>query len=263
MKKFLNSVEHDPRRQPRRAGGGACRPRFARRRPAIRQAGCIKARKSRAALGRRLRPRAAACRVRGPRHAGCGLSRPGVHRAHARPDGGGGGGDRQRRRRAVHRQELRRRRDELRHGARDVRRPGRDRADRRRRGGGDLHLFRRAARRRRHAGGGENRRRRRRAGPRPAGARGAGRAGEPGDAVDGGGADQLHRPRRRPPDVCHRRGRDRDRRRHPRRAGTAARKTAAGGRTRRRDDRGDHSPTSAPRHRGTCCCWSTASAPRR
>ena len=55
--------------------------------------------------------------LRRHRHARCRLPRPGVHLADARPDAGRGPGGRRRRRRAVHRQELRRRRDELRDGA--------------------------------------------------------------------------------------------------------------------------------------------------
>ena len=80
----------------------------------------LEAGQGRADLRRRLRPRAAACRLRRPRHARRRLPRPGLHLADAGPDAGGGRGGRHRRRRAVHRQELRRRRDELRHGGRDV-----------------------------------------------------------------------------------------------------------------------------------------------
>ena len=67
----------------------------------------------RAGLRRRIGPRAAAHRLRGGGHARRGLPGPGVHLAHAQPDAGRGQGRRQRGRRALHRQELRRRRDEL------------------------------------------------------------------------------------------------------------------------------------------------------
>ena len=58
--------------------------------------------------------------LRRPRHARCRLPRPGLHLADARPDDGGRRRGRYRRRLPVHRQELRRRRDELRDGRRDV-----------------------------------------------------------------------------------------------------------------------------------------------
>ena len=64
-------------------------------------------------LRRRLGPRAPAYRLRGRGHARCRLPGPGVHLAFARPDARRGQGCRQRGRRALHRQELRRRRDEL------------------------------------------------------------------------------------------------------------------------------------------------------
>ena len=58
----------------------------------------------------------------GARHARRRLRRRGVHLAGARPDAGGDQGRRRRRRRAAHREELHRRRDELRDGRRAGRR---------------------------------------------------------------------------------------------------------------------------------------------
>ena len=66
----------------------------ARRRPQVRPPQDAEARQGRADLGRRLRPRAAAWRVRRSRHARCRLPRPGLHLADARPDDGGGRGGR-------------------------------------------------------------------------------------------------------------------------------------------------------------------------
>src|SRR5438105_55580 len=74
---------------------------------------------SRADLGRRLGPRAAALRLHRAGDARRGVPGAGVHVAHARPDARGGAGRRPRQGRAVHRQELRRRRDEFPDGRRD------------------------------------------------------------------------------------------------------------------------------------------------
>ena len=118
-------------------------------------------------LRRRLRPRADARRVRRQGHARRRLSRRGLHVADARPDARGDQGRRRRRRRAAHRQELHRRRAQL----RDGRRPGQGRGHRgrggrdqrrRRRAGQPLH--RRPPRRRHHRDRGEDLRRGRRGG---------------------------------------------------------------------------------------------------
>ena len=88
-------------------------------------------------------------------------------------------GGRHRRRRAVHRQELRRRRDELRHGRRDGSSGDIATVDhQRRRRGRELDLHDRPARRRRHADRREDRRRRGRGRRRPRGAEGARRRGQ-------------------------------------------------------------------------------------
>ena len=65
-------------------------------------------------------------------------------------------------------------------------------------------------------------------GPGPPGAEGARRQRERAHPLDGRGADQLHRPRRRQADLRDRRRRDGDGRRHPRRARPPPRRAAAG-----------------------------------
>ena len=127
----------------------------------------LEARQGGADLGRRLGPRAAACRLRRPRHARRRLPRPGLHLAHARPDDRRGGGGRRRRGRPLHRQELRGRRHELRHGRRDGRPRHHEGHHRRRRRGRGLDLVDRPARRRRHDDRREDRRRRGRGGRQP------------------------------------------------------------------------------------------------
>ena len=89
-------------------------------------------------LGRRLGARAAARGLRRPRHARRRLPGRGLHLADARPDAGRGRGGRRRAGRALDREELRRRRDELRDGGGDVSRALGHGADQRRRGGGEL-----------------------------------------------------------------------------------------------------------------------------
>ena len=71
-------------------------------------------------FGRRQRSRTHARRIRGPGHARCRLSRPGLHVPQSRPDGSGHRRCRWRRRRPPHRQELHRRRHEFRNGRRAV-----------------------------------------------------------------------------------------------------------------------------------------------
>ena len=74
-------------------------------------------------VGRRLGARADARRLRGHGHARRRLPGGGLHLAHARPDVRGHQGGRRRRRRAAHRQELHRRRPQLRDGRRPRRAP--------------------------------------------------------------------------------------------------------------------------------------------
>ena len=104
-------------------------------------------------LRRRLRPRADARRLRGPGHARRRLPGRDVHLADPRPDDRRHAGRRRRRRRAPHRQELHRRRDELRDGrgtATRRGRRGRGCGDRRRRGRQGQPVHGRAPRRGRH-----------------------------------------------------------------------------------------------------------------
>ena len=70
--------------------------------------------------------------------------------------------------------------------------------------------------------------------------------------------DQLHRPRRGQADLHPRRGRDRDGRRHPRRARPPARGAAPRRRHRRRADRGDRRRPAASGRARRCCWWSMA-----
>ena len=174
--------------------------------------------------GRRLRARADARRVRRHGHARRGVSRRGLHLADARPDAGGDQGRRRRRRRAPHRQELHRRRHELRDGRRARRAEGieveavvvdDDVAVQ------DSPLHGRPARRRRHglpekiAGAAAERR------PAAEGGRGLA-ASQRQRPHHGHGAHVVHRARRRQADLRARRRRDGDRHRHPRRAGPRA-----------------------------------------
>ena len=189
----------------------------------------------RADLGRRIGPRAAACRLRRAGHARCRLPRPGVHLPDAGPDGRGRQRCRCRCRVPVHRQELRRRRDELRDGRRDGSQRGAHRHHRRRRCSRELTLYDRAARRRRYARGREDRRGRRGSDGRACGIAGARPPGQCADPLDGRRADILHGAGCRQADLCDCRGRNGTRRRHSRRAGATARAP----RTRRPDRRGD------------------------
>ena len=93
------------------------------------------ARQGGAAIGRRLGTRATPQRIRRARHAGRRRFWTGLHLVHARPHSCRYRGRRHRRWCAVDREKLRRRRHELRHGARDVREIGRDRNHRRQRRG--------------------------------------------------------------------------------------------------------------------------------
>ncbi len=143
---------------PRRHRAGQPRPRLhrARRRP--------REGEGRRALRRRLGSRAHARRLRRHGDAGRGVPGGGLHLPHARPDVRGDQGGGRRRRRPPHRQELHRRRAELRDGrrARPRRRDrGRGRGHRRRRGGAGQPLHRRPSRRRHHRPGREDRRGRR------------------------------------------------------------------------------------------------------
>ena len=95
----------------------------------------------------------------GQRHARCRLPRPGIHLADAGPDDRGRRGRRHRRRRAFHRQELRRRCDELHHGRRDGRAGSCERGDERRRGGREIDLHDRSPRCRGYADRGKDGRR--------------------------------------------------------------------------------------------------------
>ncbi len=128
-------------------------------------------RQGRPGLRRRVRARAAARRLRRPRHARRRLRRRGLHLPGSRPDAGGHHDRRRRRRRPAHRQELHRRRHELRDGRRARRRRDRRRRRhgrhrrRRRRPGQPVHGG--PARGRRHGARGEDRRGRGRAGPQP------------------------------------------------------------------------------------------------
>ena len=94
---------------------------------------------------------------------------------------------------------------------------------RRRRRGAGQPLHRRPPRRRRDRAAGEDRRRGRRGGPRPGRGRRPGQAGSTTQGRSMGMAlTSLHGPGRRQADVRPARGRDGDRRRHPRRAGPVA-----------------------------------------
>ena len=116
-------------------------------------------------FGRRQRSRTPARRIRGPGHARCRLSRPGLHIPESRPDGSGHRRCRWRSRRAPHRQELHRRRYEFRNGRRTVpgawHRGGVGRHQRRRRGAGQP-LHGRPPRHGADSAGGKDLRRRRR-----------------------------------------------------------------------------------------------------
>ena len=126
-------------------------------------------------LRRRVGARAAARRIRRPGHARRRLPGRGLHLADAGPDARRDAGRRRRRRHPAHRQELHRRRHELRDGRRPRARrgtrrgAGRDRRRRRRQG---QPVHRRTPRRRRHRARGEDLRRGGGGGP---AARGGGR----------------------------------------------------------------------------------------
>ena len=144
------------RRRGRAARDGGGPPRADRRRGEPRRGPPRRPRRrqGRARLRRWLRSRAAARRVRRPGHAGRGLPRRDLHLPGAGPDRAGGGRRGQRQGRALHREELHRRRAELRHGRRAGR--GRGRASREGPGAGRRrrhrqHLHRGAPRHRRDA----------------------------------------------------------------------------------------------------------------
>ena len=126
-----------------------------------------------------------------------------------------------------------------------------------------LHLLHRAARRGRDHGRREDRGGRGGAGPRPSGAAGARRPRGGRDALHGRGAHELHGAGGRQAHLRAGRGRNGVRRRHPRRAGAAARHARERRRDRRRDGRGRSWATSAPTRGRSCCCWSTVSGRRR
>ena len=113
--------------------------------------------------------------------------------AHPRPDARGGAGGRLRRRSALHREELLRRRDELRDGGGDVRGHRRDSADQRRCRGGGQHLHHRPPGSRRDPRGGKGGGRGGGVGCGPGGVPRARRACQRAHRVDGGRADELHR----------------------------------------------------------------------
>ena len=221
------------------------------------------ARQGGADLGRRLGARAAARGLRRRRHARRRLPGRGLHLADARPDAGRGRGGRRRARRALDREELRRRRDELRDGGGDASRPLGHGADQRRRGGGELAAQPGAARRGGDGGGGEDRRRGGRARRRPGEPDGARRARERGVGQHGRGADQLHRAGGGHAHLPARRGRDRDGRRHPRRARAPPGGAAARGRDRGGAGRGDLRGAEAAGAATGCSSSSTAWAARR
>ena len=164
------------------------------------------------------------------------MSGRGLHLAHPRPDGGRDQGSRWRRRRGPHREELHRRRHELRDGGRSLprrRRRGRGGRGRRRCRRAGLALYRRSSRRGRDGAHGEDRGRSR---------GGAAALKEVADicrevnakSLHGHGAHVVHGPGRRDAHLRARRRRDRDGRRHPRRARPRAHEDEASVR-----DRGD------------------------
>ena len=161
MKRLMNAVETVAGREPRRLRRCTCRHRRTRGRAEIRPPTDPDSRQGRADLRRRLWPRTAARRLRRPWHAGRSLSGPSLYFADARPDGRSHRSGRYRRGMPDDRQELRRRRHELRHGRRARRRRpkggiGRDQRRRRR---SQLDLVDRTARRRWHSRRGEDPRR--------------------------------------------------------------------------------------------------------
>ena len=158
----------------------------------------------------------------GSGHARRGMPGRGLHLAHARPDARGHQGRQRRRGRPAHRQELHRRRHELRDGGR----PGQGRGHRgrggrhqRRRRGPGQPLHRRPPRRRHHRARREDLRRRGRGGTAAGGGRGPLPPGQRPGPQHGHGAHALHHPGLGQAELRAGRRRDGDRHRHPRRAG--------------------------------------------
>ena len=217
-------------------------------------------------LRRRLGPRADARRLRRPRDARRGLPGRGLHLADAGPDARGDQGRRRRRRRAAHRQELHRRRAELRDGRRSRQgrgHRGRGGRDQRRRRGPGQPLHRRPPRRRHHRDRREDLRRGRRGGQVARGGRRAVPQGQRPGPQHGHGAHALHHAGLRRAELRAGRRRDGDRHRHPRRAGPPPREARAGRRRSSSAWRRRSSRTCRTSPATACSRSSTAWAARR